>query len=105
MGRQRTPFNILLWVLLLITPLEVAGAPEPALSSGYSGGEVIAAVEVEDYDDAMRALARLRGPVDTFFDTVLVNDPDAAVRVNRLRLLNRIRMATRAVADFSKIEG
>jgi glycyl-tRNA synthetase beta chain len=72
---------------------------------GAASGEVIAAVEVEDYDDAMRALAHLRGPVDTFFDTVLVNDPDAAVRVNRLRLLNRIRTATRAVADFSKIEG
>ncbi|WP_421724498.1 glycine--tRNA ligase subunit beta [Bauldia sp.] len=72
---------------------------------GAASGEVKAAVEVEDFDDAMQALARLRAPVDTFFDTVLVNDPDAAVRANRLRLLNGIRVATRAVADFTRIEG
>ena len=53
----------------------------------------------------MRALAKLRGPVDVFFDKVRVNDDDPAVRENRLRLLNQIREATLAVADFSKIEG
>ena len=72
---------------------------------GAADGEVRAAVEVEDFDDAMRALAKLRAPVDIFFDKVLVNDPDRDIRANRLRLLNRIRVATRAVADFSKIEG
>ena len=66
---------------------------------------VEAAIGLEDFDDAMRALAQLRAPVDLFFDKVLVNDPDAAIRANRLRLLNLIREATRAVADFSKIEG
>ena len=53
----------------------------------------------------MAALARLRAPVDAFFDKVLVNAPDALLRANRLRLLNRIRQATLAVADFSKIAG
>ena len=53
----------------------------------------------------MTALARLRAPVDAFFDKVRVNDADAAVRANRLRLLNRIREATLAVADFSKVGG
>ena len=53
----------------------------------------------------MGALAKLRAPVDAFFDKVLVNAPDPAVRANRLRLLNRIREATLAVADFSKIAG
>ena len=53
----------------------------------------------------MAALAKLRAPVDAFFDKVLVNDPDPTLRANRLRLLNRIREATRAVADFSKIAG
>ncbi|MCB1494864.1 MAG: glycine--tRNA ligase subunit beta [Bauldia sp.] len=72
---------------------------------GAARGEVEAAIGLEDFDDAMRALARLRAPVDLFFDKVLVNDPDAGVRANRLRLLNLIREATRAVADFSKIEG
>ena len=72
---------------------------------GAATGEVEAAVAVEDFDDAMRALARLRAPVDAFFEAVRVNDDDPEVRANRLRLLNLIREATRAVADFSKIEG
>ena len=50
-------------------------------------------------------LARLRAPVDAFFDAVLVNAEDASIRANRLRLLHRIRAATRKVADFSKIAG
>jgi glycyl-tRNA synthetase beta chain len=64
-----------------------------------------ASVDREDYDGAMRALAALRVPVDAFFEQVRVNDDDPAVRENRLRLLNQIRAATLAVADFSKIEG
>ncbi len=51
----------------------------------------------------MGAMAKLRAPVDTFFDKVLVNDPN--FRENRLKLLHRIREATLTVADFSKIEG
>ncbi len=72
---------------------------------GAAEGEVRAAVEVEDFADAMRALAKLRAPVDAFFDKVLVNAPDPGVRANRLRLLNRIRQATLAVAEFSRIAG
>jgi glycyl-tRNA synthetase beta chain len=53
----------------------------------------------------MAALAKLRVPVDQFFEHVTVNDKDATFRENRLRLLNRIRLATAEVADFSKIEG
>ncbi|WP_410052940.1 glycine--tRNA ligase subunit beta [Bradyrhizobium sp. SZCCHNS30572] len=58
-----------------------------------------------DYVAALAAMAKLRPAVDAFFDKVKVNDDDAAIRENRLRLLNEIRSATRAVADFSKIEG
>jgi len=72
---------------------------------GAAEGEARAAVAVEDFDGAIRALAKLRAPVDAFFDKVLVNAPEPAVRANRLRLLARIRAATRAVADFSKVEG
>ena len=72
---------------------------------GAAEGEAAAAIELEDFDRAMAALARLRAPVDAFFDKVLVNAPDATLRANRLRLLNRIRQATLAVADFSKIAG
>jgi len=63
------------------------------------------AVDAEDYEGAMSHLARLRPAVDAFFDKVKVNDDEPKVRENRLKLLNEIRAATRAVADFSKIEG
>ena len=62
-------------------------------------------IEREDFAGAMMALSRLRGPVDAFLDGVLVNDPDAAVKANRLALLGEIRKATLRVADFSKISG
>ncbi len=63
------------------------------------------ALVAEDFVAAMQALAGLRKPVDTFFDDVTVNADDAALRVNRLKLLNGIRSALDGVADFSKIEG
>ncbi len=63
------------------------------------------AVEAEDFSAATQALATLRAPVDRFFDEVTVNADDAALRVNRLRLLAGIRAATAGVADFSRIEG
>ena len=53
----------------------------------------------------MRAMASLRPHVDAFFDKVTVNVDDKPLRENRLKLLNEIRAATRAVADFSRIEG
>ena len=59
----------------------------------------------EDFRSAMQALSTLRGPVDKFFEDVLVNDEDAAIRANRLALLKAIREATATVADFSKITG
>ncbi|MCZ7885238.1 MULTISPECIES: glycine--tRNA ligase subunit beta [Agrobacterium] len=63
------------------------------------------AVEGEDFRSAMQALSTLRAPVDKFFEDVLVNDEDAAIRANRLALLKAIREATGTVADFSKIAG
>ncbi|MGB6388333.1 MAG: glycine--tRNA ligase subunit beta [Methyloceanibacter sp.] len=64
-----------------------------------------AAVNKEDFAAAMTAMARLRAPVDAFFDHVTVNADEPNLRKNRLRLLNRIRATTLTVADFSKIEG
>jgi glycyl-tRNA synthetase beta chain len=64
-----------------------------------------AAVEAEDFEGAMAALATLRAPVDAFFDKVTVNDPDPAKRAARLDLLARMRDAVHRVADFSRIEG
>ncbi len=64
-----------------------------------------AAAKAEDYAGAMRALGLLRAPVDAFFEQVTVNAEDAALRLNRLRLLNELREATRGMADFSRIAG
>lgn len=91
------------------------GTPDAALYSldeekalakaiGEVKAEASAAVAKEDFAAAMSAMAKLRPPVDAFFDKVRVNDDDAKVRENRLKLLNEIRSATRAVADFSKIQ-
>ena len=91
------------------------GAPDAALYSlaeektlakaiDQVKAEASAAVAREDFAGAMSAMAKLRPAVDAFFDKVKVNDDDPKVRENRLKLLNEIRAATRAVADFSKIQ-
>ncbi|MCK1275430.1 glycine--tRNA ligase subunit beta [Bradyrhizobium sp. 61] len=81
-------------------------AEEKALAKaiGEVQAEASAAVAREDFAAAMSAMAKLRPPVDAFFEKVRVNDDDPKVRENRLKLLNEIRSATRAVADFSKIQ-
>ncbi|MCC4232910.1 glycine--tRNA ligase subunit beta [Sphingobium soli] len=63
------------------------------------------AVAEERFEDAMTALATLRAPIDAFFDSVTVNDPDPDKRASRLALLARVRDAVHNVADFSKIAG
>jgi glycyl-tRNA synthetase beta chain len=63
------------------------------------------ALEREDFATEMTELARLRQPVDAFFDKVTVNTDDPRLRENRLRLLARIRDTMNRVADFSQIEG
>jgi glycyl-tRNA synthetase beta chain len=63
------------------------------------------AVQAEDFEAAMAALASLRAPIDRFFDDVTVNDADPAKRTARLALLARVRAAVHTVADFSRIEG
>jgi glycyl-tRNA synthetase beta chain len=67
--------------------------------------DATSALDKEDFAGAMRALSRLRGPVDAFFDKVTVNADVADVRVNRLKILSQIRDALGRVADFSKVEG
>jgi len=64
-----------------------------------------AAIAAEDFTAAMAAMARLRGPVDAFFDGVTVNAKDGALRENRLKLLSRIRATLARAADFSRVEG
>ncbi len=67
--------------------------------------DVKAAIDVENFSGAMRALSELRAPVDAFFEKVTVNADDKELRANRLKLLSEIRAATLTVADFSKIAG
>jgi glycyl-tRNA synthetase beta chain len=92
------------------------GAPDPkayqqdeerALAEAITTtkNEASAAVAKEDFAVAMSAMAKLRPHVDAFFDKVTVNVDEKPLRENRLKLLNEIREATRAVADFSRIEG
>jgi glycyl-tRNA synthetase beta chain len=94
----------------------IAAAVEPALfredaektlfsAMNQAEKEAGEAIQNEDFSAAMRALSALREPVDSFFERVLVNDEDVAIRANRLALLARIRAATGQVADFSKIAG
>ena len=68
-------------------------------------GAIEAPLKAEDFAGAMGELAKLRAPVDAFFDCVMVNDEDAAVRANRLALLTDVRATLHQVADFSLIEG
>jgi glycyl-tRNA synthetase beta chain len=76
-----------------------------AKAVGQVEKEAAAAIAKEDFEGAMAAMAKLRAPVDAFFDFVTVNTQEPGLRENRLRLLNRIRATTLTVADFSKIEG
>ena len=85
----------------------LAEPQEQALSAALRTvqGEVDRALEAEDFEAAMRHLAHLRAPVDAFFDKVLVNAPDPALRLNRLRLLSGVRNTANRVADFSLVGG
>ncbi len=90
-----------------LAPDHVRGDVEIALVAALGAAEprAQAAVEREDFAAAMAALASLRAPIDAFFEGVMVNDPDPAIRAFRLGLLARFRDAVMRVADFSKIEG
>jgi glycyl-tRNA synthetase beta chain len=92
------------------------GEPDPGLLSEpeektlftdiATARELISAeLQRERFAEAMTVMARLRAPVDSFFEKVTVNVPDPTVRENRLLLLSRLRAALHEVADFSKIEG
>jgi glycyl-tRNA synthetase beta chain len=90
-----------------VDPALLALTEEKTLATAVAAASAAAGatLALEDYEGAMRALATLRAPVDAFFEAVLVNDPDEAVRANRLALLAAVRDACHGVADFSRIEG
>jgi len=90
-----------------VDPALLSDPAEKALSTAVNTAEAEAAkaIALQDFAGAMQALSALRGPVDAFFEAVMVNVDDADVRANRLALLARIRAATGQVADFSRIAG
>ncbi|KHJ55983.1 glycyl-tRNA synthetase subunit beta [Aureimonas altamirensis] len=94
-------------VAAAVDPARFEQAEEQALLMAIGDAErtLSEALGAEDYGAAAAALATLRVPADAFFDKVLVNADDAAIRANRLALLARIRQATTRVADFSRIAG
>ena len=84
---------------LLIEPAEQAlyaalNTIVPRSRADFDGG---------DYTASLLALAALKSPVDAFFDTVMVNTEDAALRTNRLALLAQLHTAMNQVADLSKL--
>jgi len=87
---------------LSYTPEEAEAALIAALDS--AAPRAAAAVEAEDFEGAMAALASLRAPIDAFFDTVTVNDPTPEKREARLALLARMRDAVHRVADFPPLQ-
>ena len=85
----------------------LAQAEEKALQAALlSAQEAIAKLlQREDFAGAMSEMAKLRAPVDRFFDKVTVNADDKTLRENRLKLLAQIVATAHQVADFSKVEG
>ena len=78
---------------------------ERELSAALAGDAGVAAmIQREDFLGAMQQLAKLRAPLDGFFDTVTVNADDRALRANRLNLLSMLQRSLNRVADFSAIE-
>ena len=65
---------------------------------------IIDYINKQDFKSAMNTLAKLRSPIDLFFENVQINSDSKIVRRNRLCLLNRIRLIMKSVADFSFIE-
>jgi glycyl-tRNA synthetase beta chain len=85
----------------------LANAEEKTLAQALdvNGAAAKIALEAEDFEGAMAALAKLRAPIDAFFEDVIVNADDMKIRENRLNILNSIRVAVNAVADFEMIDG
>jgi glycyl-tRNA synthetase beta chain len=88
-----------------VKPALLQEAAEQALAAAIADVQPAADLlfEQHDYTGSLKALAALRGPVDAFFDDVMVNAEDAALRANRLALLGRLHGAMNRVADLSRL--
>lgn len=77
----------------------------PLFHAHSEEAQLKALATIRPLTSSLKALAALRPPIDTFFEAVTVNDPDKAIRHNRLALLAKIRGALEGMVDFSKLEG
>ncbi|MCP5338594.1 MAG: glycine--tRNA ligase subunit beta [Sinobacteraceae bacterium] len=91
----------------VVEPAALVAPAEQALHAAVAAlaDEVASAVAARDYDGALARLASLRPPIDAFFEQVMVNDPDARLRTNRLALVAQIRKLFGGVADLSRLPG
>jgi glycyl-tRNA synthetase beta chain len=94
----------------LSTSIDAALLREPAERALAAALDAIASsvdthLRRTEYDAALTLLASLRPTIDAFFNDVMVNDPDAALRANRLALVNRVRTLFSGVADLSRLPG
>jgi glycyl-tRNA synthetase beta chain len=83
---------------------------EPAEKNLYAmarqvAPQAVAQFDAGDYTGSLQTLAGLRGPVDAFFDEVMVNAEEADLRLNRLGLLAILYRAMNRVADLSRLAG
>ena len=92
----------------LPTQVDAALLKEPAEAALFKALNEVeplanAAFNAGHFADSLKALAALRAPVDAFFESVMVNAEDAALRNNRLALLSRLHAAMNRVADLAKL--
>jgi glycyl-tRNA synthetase beta chain len=78
-------------------------APGPELELHQASNRVRSSIQNRPYREQLAAIATLRPGVDLFFDKILVNDPDPAIRKNRLALLYSLLTEFSTIADFSEI--
>ena len=97
----REPAEVLLWEKIESLDIDVRRHLE--LAQARIGHPEFAGQT--PFVDAMSDLSSLRAPVDLFFEQVTVNAPDPELRLNRLRLLARLRRAVNEVADLSRVAG
>ena len=102
--------NILAKETVSVGGVDAALLVEPAEKALYETLETLEPqvhplLAKSDYTPALSQLAALRAPIDAFFESVMVNADDAALRLNRLRLLTRLRALFLSVADVSLLQG
>lgn len=102
--------NILAKETVSVGGIDAALLVEPAEKALYETLETLEPqvhplLAKSDYTPALSQLAALRAPIDAFFESVMVNADDAALRLNRLRLLTRLRALFLSVADVSLLQG